>query len=115
MQKIGIIERIVNLYDDFFVLQVLLGVILLDDVYGFFIEVFIIIIESLIIFFSLGIKDLFKFIIVFFSVQSVVDVVDCGIIVIDLDFCVKYKLQCVICVQYIDKNKGDIFKRGKKL
>lgn len=114
MQKIGIIERIVNLYDDFFVLQVLLGVILLDDVYGFFIEVFMII-ESLIIFFSLGIKDLFKFIIVFFSVQSVVDVVDCGIIVIDLDFCVKYKLQCVICVQYIDKNKGDIFKRGKKL
>lgn len=73
MQKIGIIERIVNLYDDFFVLQVLLGVILLDDVYGFFIEVFMII-ESLIIFFSLGIKDLFKFIIVFFSVQSVVDV-----------------------------------------
>lgn len=88
--------------------------ILPDDVYGFPIEIPTTTTESPITPLSLGIKDLFKYITVPPNVQSSADVADCGTIVIDPDFCVKYKSQCATCAEYIDKNKGDILKRGKK-
>ena len=111
-QKIGTTERIPNSHDDSPALQALLGVVLPDEVYGVPVQVPTTT-EPSITPIHLGIEDLFKSFTVPPKVtESSPDVTDCGTIIIDPDSCAKYKSQCATCAQYIDKNKGDILKKG---
>lgn len=111
-QKIGTTEKIPNSHDDSPALQALLGVILPEEAYGVPIAMPTTT-EPPVTPISLGIEDLFKSLTVPPKVDSSTDVPDCGTIVIDPNSCAKYKSQCATCAKYIDKNKGDILKRGK--